>query len=351
MKDLAEPSPAPEAIPAEAPTATDVTTAPSTEDVKPPSPEPAKPKTALEAAKEAIGIKPADQPTDDKPAEASPVEGKPETEPEVKPEPPKDEQAKAANGEDFKDVPFHKHPRFQQVLKRAKDAEAKLSQLGNVEELTSKAKQVDDLKGWIDQTGLAPEEFNAGLEIMALMRHDPLAALEKLKPYMVQLQQLSGEVLPKELQEKVDSQQISQEDAQALARARSEAAIAKQRGQTLQQQQEAMQQKNHHQQCWDAVNRWEEGFKKSDPDYSKKQKFITDRIRTLMQSNPPSSPDGYVTLCNTAAEQITAEMRGLLPKAPAVAAKPASTSSSITAQAKPRNAMEAAKLALQQTRA
>jgi hypothetical protein len=245
------------------------------------------------------GDKPAD---DGKAADAKPVE--------------KTDEEKAAEQEaaDAK-LPFHKHPRWQE-MKAERDAlrGERDSVKAQLSEVSGKAEQFDVIGSFMHDNQLTAAEVQKGFEIMALMKHDPAAALEKLAPHIDVLSLASGRKLPADLQSKVDSGEVTAEIAQETARARMEARAAQQRAerseQTVQQDRvvaatTAMR---------TAVEGWEADVKARDPDYPRMQSFIVDRTRVLMTQRPPRTPDEAKALAQQAYDDVKAQMRKALPK-------------------------------------
>ena len=111
------------------------------------------------------------------------------------------------DAEDFSDEPFHKHPRFKKVLEERnsyKDSAEKFSVMQN----------------YLMDNQLSGDEAAKGLEIMALMKADPMAALNALKPYVQNLSQAAGIVLPKDIQTRVDDGYLDEDAGRELAVAR-----------------------------------------------------------------------------------------------------------------------------------
>ena len=91
----------------------------------------------------------------------------------------------------FEDVPFHKHPRFKEVIdQRNKYREG--------------AEQYEQITGFLAQNNLSAEEAAQGFQIMALMKNDPAAALDALSPFVQQLGIQSGITMPGDIQSKVE---------------------------------------------------------------------------------------------------------------------------------------------------
>ena len=143
-------------------------------------------------------------------------EGKPE---EPKEATPKEDQAKEAEAD--AQLPFHKHPRWQEVLRERNEArEQVVAANAQVEQLQDAATRMGNIETYAQENDLNAEEFDAGLKIMALMKSDPQAAYDALKPYMEGLEQATGLALPEDLQAAVDDGDVSLEFAQREAKRR-----------------------------------------------------------------------------------------------------------------------------------
>ena len=79
-------------------------------------------------------------------------------------EPPKEQ-----DNENYSDVPFNKHPRFQQLLRQANTYKQDATRYQNVQ-------------NFLDTNGLSAEEAADGMLIMGLMKTDPVEAWKRLKP-------------------------------------------------------------------------------------------------------------------------------------------------------------------------
>lgn len=218
------------------------------------------------------------------------------------------------------DVPFHKHPRWQEMLRERDGYKAQ------VESLKDKAERFDAIGAFAQQNGLNADELNQGFQIMALMKNDPQKALELLAPHLANLELATGRRLPEDLQADVENGVITPERAQELARTRLEAQTHRQRAERteaeIRAEREREQQREQQRQAAEAaramqgaVMQWEEGIKQRDPDYSHKQRFVTDRVRALMaEKGRPQNAEEAVALVKEAYDDVTRQMRTMLPK-------------------------------------
>jgi len=271
-------------------------------------------------------------------ADAKPADAEP---PEKTPEEIAAEEAAA----DAK-LPFHKHPRWRKIKgerdqfkQRATEFEAKMA------EIAPKAEQLDRIGTFMRENELTAEEVQQGFEIMALMKHNPVAALEKLVPHLDVLELAAGRKLPEDLQRRVEAGEVTPDIAQETARARMEAQVARSRVERTEQavQQDRVREATTAMKT--AVEGWESSVKASDPDYPHIQSFLIDRTRVLMAQAPPRTPDEAVSLAKRAYDEVKAQMRRVMPQR-APTRPMTSDKSSTTAVATPKNLEDVVKLAL-----
>lgn len=278
-----------------------------------------------------------DSSTDGKGSEDS----KPATSEDAEPEGKADKQVAD------EDLPFHKHPRWQEKLRK----EQELTQ--ERDSFKGKAERFDRIDEFMREHELTPQEVTQGFEIMALMKHDPGKALEMLAPQLEKLELATGRKLPEDLRKRVEDGAIDPEAAQEVARTRMELAAerhrlarAEQSVQAGREAEVAARQQEAVKAMRTAVEGWESEVKGRDPDYPHMQSFITDRTRVLMQAAPPKTPDDAVALVKRAYDEVKASMRKVLPR-PAVRTV-TSDKTSTTATAAPKTTEQLIRAALGQ---
>lgn len=283
------------------------------------------PKSLLEAVKSAIAPK-------SKAEESSTSKDGGSEKPEAtKPE------GEGDDGEGEEQPPFHKHPRWQQMLSR-------------VDELTPKAQRYDEMVGMMQKSQLTVEEVNTGFNIMALMKADPGKAYEALKPFVEALEKAVGKILPDDLKDRVEKGHLSEEDAQEIVRARTQAAQATQTAERTQREVQLRDQQNAHNSMVGEVSKWEADWKKSDPDYPKKLKLVEDKIVVLhTRKGQPKSPQEAVALAKEALRLVNEDIAAIVPRKPPI--KPATGGSSVKTTPQPKNLREAIEIAAKKGRA
>lgn len=293
-----------------------------------------KPQTLLEAVKAAIQ-------TDKKPVE---VEAKP-VEQEAQSESSTDAEL---SEKDFANEPFAKHPRFKQLLDQRNQY---LKRLDAIEPL---AKDYIEYQRFIrEEAGLSEEEFTGLIQLSWLSKNDPKTLYGVLKPFVDQLALQTGDAMPPDLQERVDAGALSEEAAKEIAQARAQANLngrkAEQTTQTLvktREQQQAESVKKFTDAIRVSVNAEEAQWKKSDPDYNRKQKVIRDRVMTKLREANITSVADAVKIARDAKAEIDKEL-GIVPQKKSVVV---TGGNAVRSAATPKTSLEAARQALSRGR-
>lgn len=166
------------------------------------------------------------------------------------------EEAEPDN-ENYSDVPFNKHPRFQEILGKLKTAETDAQRYANVEK-------------FIDDQGLSGEEAADLLQIGGLMKTDPVAAWQRMKPVVQQVLVAAGEVLPEDLKTQVQNGEVSRERAMEISRLRAADKARGAREQFNTQRTETRQQRDEQNAIQTTVSTWEQERQSRDPNFAQK---------------------------------------------------------------------------------
>ena len=231
---------------------------------------------------------------------------------EAKTEKAEEPEAQAEGDDAESDVPFHKHPRWQE-MKAERDS------------FKQDAEQYRSITDFMQQTNLSGQEVAEGFEIMALLKSGDPANLSKARDWFdVRLKVLNetlGHNLPDDLREKVESGMIDEEMAKDYAKERAKArnlenlrTVDEQRSTQERQIAEARALQSS---MATAVQQWEDGIKAKDPDYAaKKAKLVETQVRALIQERgaPPSNPDEALQLVQSAYGAVEDMLKPLLPK-------------------------------------
>lgn len=181
-----------------------------------------------------------------------------------------DAPATAEAPEDYSDVPFGKHPRFKQLLteRNAFKKDAVLYQ--NVESFLSNA-------------GLASDEAANGLQVMALAKTNPAAAWQQIQPWVQSLLVAAGEVLTPDLNEMVQTGQMTLAAAQEVSRSRASVKASEYRTTFDQQRQEQRQQQDLQTSIISTVNDWEADRVAKDPNFAGKYEALQREVYFLQR--------------------------------------------------------------------
>lgn len=218
-----------------------------------------KPEGALSVVRDVVAAR-------KEPAAASSAEGG-----ETSGQKPDDKALKAPDAEDFSDVPFNKHPRFQQVIGRLKAAEGD-------------AKLYRNVQNFLDTHGLVAAEAADLLTVGALAKTDPAEAWKRVQPWVQKLLMAAGEVLPDDLRERVSKGELSQGAAVELSRSRAQVASHEVARTFEQQQAERRQQQQMGSARLDAVAEWEADRRVKDPNFEAKYGPLQREIAYLIQT-------------------------------------------------------------------
>lgn len=277
---------------------------------------------------------------DDEAEAASPTaEGEGEAKPtgtEAKPE----GAAEATQAEADAKLPFHEHPRWKEVIA---ERDGYKDDAGRFREVTN----------FMESNSLTGDEVTEGFAVMADLKSGDPARLSKAREYLssrlTALDDALGNVLPDDLQERVDGGLVDVETAQELAKTR--AADRLRTTQAAERERADAQEQTRNQVVAratanaTAVDAWDKQQRQSDPDYAKKADLIETTCRAIIQQTGkvPQTPDEAVALCNEALKHVNTRLSGMLPKPKPVRGDPVGSSAKTVSDPKTlRDAIKAA---------
>ena len=184
--------------------------------------------------------------------------------------------------DEFGDVPFNKHPRFQQLVRQRN-------------EFRQGHEQYQNIQNFLQQNGLTPEAAADALEIAALMQRNPAEALERLRPALQKLVQDAGAVIPQDLQEDVRQGRITKERAKEIAQLRARQQGAQREQDFQRQQAERARVAQLQRGMQDAARTWQEQIRQRDPDAmseAAEQELMREIAYRHAQGDKPKDPEG-----------------------------------------------------------
>jgi hypothetical protein len=254
--------------------------------------------------------------------------------------PPAEGQKPNVEGEDAP-PPFHKHPRWQRMVRERDDLRKRIG------EFEQKAATLDGFVGRLKSAGLSRDEFNAGMNIMALMKSDPEAAYQAIAPYVATLLQATGRVLPEDLRKQVDDGLISEDNAMEVSRLRARNAHHTARRDVDTKAAREAAAGEFKRSIETAIGEWEADWRKSDPDAERKKARVEDRaLRIMTTEGGPRTPAEARKIAQRALEEINEEIRASVPRPQANRALPhAPSAGTATAAPRPKNMLDAMRTA------
>jgi ribosomal protein L14E/L6E/L27E len=242
------------------------------------------------------------------------------------------------------------------LIKSLEDKDPKSRAATRIRELVSLNKEYEadalsfrELSNFTAESGLDQDEFLTGLQIMRDMKKDPFKAFEALMPYVEALQMQVGEVLPDDIQQRLDAGLIDEETAKELAQARSKSTFMTEQQQLTQEQQQQQFQEQQTQefvrQVATAVTTYEKSWQQSDPDYAKKKGLTSAFVDSIMAKDGyPKTPQQAVEQVKKARGMAEAQLREIAP--PKKTVQPVVNQQSTSVQPQFKSSLDAARAAL-----
>jgi hypothetical protein len=210
------------------------------------------------------------------------------------------------------------------------------------------------LRGYLDQHKLAPEDVNLLLSVgAALRRGDYKGFLDGIEPYRdVARQSLGLDVAP-DLRSRVDDGSMTEEMARELTRTRLDAARARAEAESTGQQVQARDTSALQTQLRTAVDSWEATIRARDPDYALKEPLVRRTTQGLLaELGAPRSQQDAVALAQRAYDEVTAQLARARPAPQPTRPRPAAVSTpSLGANPEPRSMLDAVRQAARAGRA
>lgn len=242
--------------------------------------------------------------------------------------------------DETKPVPYE---RFKEVNEKFKSLEA------TIESQKTFIEAHQRIEDFCATNNLTNDDFTNAMELAALLKRDPEAFLEKLHPTIEGIRSLKGEILPEDLQKKVDAGNIELSDAKELAKLRAQTKFGTEKAKFTEQQTAFQGQQKLINDTKNALNAWQQTAQSKDPSYKPKAKadgadgmfeMVNDKWYSLMQQQPPKTAQEAVALAERAYQSVKTTFANLAPKLPVKKALSSSTSTSPT-NGKPKSMLDA----------
>ena len=170
---------------------------------------------------------------------------------------------------------------------------------------------------------------------MAVMKNDPEKAIPILEGYLAQLRQVTGDTLPVDLQDQVDRGMITKEAAVEFSRTQSREARSTAAADSAKREADDIRQKRdleiQGRDVVSAIEKWDETWKNSDPDYGMKTQRVKEKIELYIGRNGlPSTPKDAVDIAEEARKAVEKELKVLVPKKQSIDPDPSGSSGKAT---------------------
>ena len=237
-------------------------------------------------------------------------------------------EGKKQDGEsetDLDDVPFHDHPRWKEVLQERDGYKGRITELeAQVEEGGELQTQLDT---YMDQTGMDTDSFSELLNLGKLYRTDRAGFVEAMKPLIAEVNGMTGDTLPDDLQAEVDEGRLDGDIARELAAKRSENEFLTKQRENFAKQREGDVARNAEAESARRVDafkgelrsvhdNWVDYQRKNDPDFSKLEKMILGEARSIQmaQTVQIQKSGDWATVLEQAKANVKSQVSALLGK-------------------------------------
>lgn len=253
---------------------------------------------------------PEDEPSDGDTKDEKSKE-KPEGEESEKPESEWDE------GDDVKQGQRVPYDRFRKVIEQRKGISRERDQYkGELEKVRPQLEDYQQLQTFVQSNNLSANDVSEALQLQAMIRNDPAKAMEKLQPVLTDLNRYVGKELPGDLQQKVNTGEISEEHAAELVKTRNEnQRLQREREQvskTAQQRQTQQQVQQARQDMASAVTQVEAELRKNDPDYDAKLSHVQRALKEAIAKERPVNGQEAAQLTRRVYKQVSDELARLV---------------------------------------
>ena len=238
-----------------------------------------------------------------------------------------------------------------------KSKEEKEALNAKLEEITVDADNYKQFTGFLEQNRISENEANELFNIGALMKNDPIKALELITPHYQQLLQVTGSILPPDLQQQVEQGYLTQAHAAEISRSRAMGqttqAISREQQEHQQRLEQTRQQQETVNSIQSAITDWEKKWSSSDPDYSTKKDRVLERVELMLarasnRGEMPKTVDDAIRLAEDAKKHVEKDIRQFMPKRKI---NTVDGGSSVTTQPEPKDTIDVIRRTLNQTNA
>lgn len=209
-------------------------------------------------------------------------------------------------------LPFHTHPRFQQIVREKSELETKVKELSTLED---PGKRMLNVEKFCAENNIPAEDYDRSLVIASLLNSNDPAKQEQglthLKQVVSALEVKLGKALPADLQKKVDDGLLSKEDAQEISTLRVQASSSQTRVQRVEQQTAEQRQAAIVQ----ALDAWTTSKMERDPSFKDvKYEMVANELFASCQAKRPTSVADMVQRAEAAYDKVHKYLDSIIAK-------------------------------------
>lgn len=253
------------------------------------------------------------------------------------------------SAEELKALSWKTQQRFKKLTTTAKGLTAEL------EAVKPKAEEYDRMVGAIQRAGIDNRELDELVVVGGMLKSNPRAAYEKIMPIVRALENVIGEVLPADLQERVRLGYISEEDARRLNRSEANERLVTSRTQQSEAQRKADDEARARETLINssitAAESWDKQQSAKDPDWHLKRSEVAEQVELAIvrESNKRREPyfptaDEAVKLANDALKTVNDRLKRFKTKPAEI--RPTTPGASTRSKSAPKSTLEAINNAL-----
>jgi hypothetical protein len=206
-----------------------------------------------------------------------------ETTEETKVTEPIEASEETPKSEDYKDVPFNKHPRFRSLVSEKNELKETVGKLqSDSEKLQNDSEQYAKITNFIEKNNLSAKDSVEGFKIMAAIRNNPDHAYKMLAHHLGNMSKVTGRSIPKDIQSKVDDGFLDEDAAKELSQTRAKLARVQNQRKVDHAKTEKQQSAQQSDMLTGALQTWGETTLAKDVDFSLKQEEFNDRVVALV---------------------------------------------------------------------
>lgn len=264
--------------------------------------------------------------------------------------------------EELKHLSEKAKSRFHELVDLKRAAEGRVAEIQQeLDAVKPKVELMDKLTGYMQQHNIPEQHLDNALGLTAMINRGDPQAIPVLENLLSHLRQVTGDVLPPDLQREVDLGYITEARAKELHKAKlngqrieQQSAQERERGEENRRRQEA---ETITRTAAETADAWTAEQVKSDPEWNLKRDRVTEKmelevsrlIRTKGPAGFPRTPQAVRELLDKAKADVEKELKGFLPKPKAITPSPTGGSASPRSKAKPGSLMDAVNLALEES--